>query len=71
METVIVKVKNKRERQKLIDYSIDNGWQARSFNSLLNRFIETAPQNVPISDDEILAEIKKVRQNEQSKAYHF
>ena len=63
METVIIRVKNERDRQKLINYSIDNGWQAQSFNNTLNRFIETAPKNVPITDDEILAEIKEVRQN--------
>jgi hypothetical protein len=63
METVIVRVKNKYDRQRLINYSIDNGWQAQSFNRTLKQFIDTAPQNVPITDDEILEEIKKVRQN--------
>jgi hypothetical protein len=63
METVIIKVENKRDRQKLVNYSIDNGWQALFFNNLLNQFIDTAPKDVPITDDEILTEIKKVRQN--------
>ena len=63
METVIIRVKNKRDRKKLIDYSIDNGWQAQIFNNLLNQFIDTAPKDVPITDDEILTEIKKFRQN--------
>ena len=63
METVIIRVKNERDRQKLISYSVNNGWQAQSFNSLLNRFIETAPQDVPLTDEEIMAEIKSVRQN--------
>ena len=66
METVIIQVKSGRERQKLIDYSTGNGWQVQSFNEILDEFIETAPQNVPITDDEILAEIKQVRQNAKS-----
>ena len=72
METVIIRVKNERERQKLIGYSVQNGWQAQSFNSLLNQFIDTAPQNVPLTDDEIVAEVKKVRQNgEAGNTCHF
>jgi len=69
METVIIRVKNENDRQKLINYSIDNGWQAQFFNSLLNQFIDTAPKDVPITDEEIMAEIKKVRQN--GTACHF
>jgi len=63
METVIIRIGNERDRQKLINYSRNNGWQAQSFNEMLNEFIETAPQNVPITDDDILAEIKQVRQD--------
>jgi len=66
METVIIRVSSERDRQKLINYSINNGWLAYSFNELLNEFIETAPQDVPITDDEILAEIKQVRQDAKS-----
>jgi len=63
METATVQVKSERAQRKLIGYSVNNGWQARSFSNTLNRFIETAPKNVPITDDEILSEIKQVRQN--------
>jgi len=66
METVIIRVSSERDRRKLINYSIDNGWQAQSFNEMLNEFIETAPQDVPITDDDILAEIKQVRQDAKS-----
>jgi hypothetical protein len=62
-ETVIIRVKNEQDRKKLIDYSINNGWQVQSIINVLNQFIDTAPQDVPITDDEILSEIKKVRQN--------
>jgi len=63
METVIIRVRSAQDRHKLINYSMNNGWQAHSFNEKLNEFIETAPQNVPITDDEILTEIKQVRQD--------
>jgi len=63
METVIIRVSNERDRQKLIHYSQHNGWQVRSYNEMLNEFIETAPQDVPITDDEICTEIKQVRQD--------
>jgi hypothetical protein len=66
METVIVRVKNAQERHKLINYSLNNGWQTQYFNNLLNQFIETAPKDVPITEDEIVAEIKKFRQNGSS-----
>ena len=66
MDTVIIRVSSECDRRKLINYSIDNGWQAQSFNELLNEFIETAPQDVPITDDDILAEIKQVRQDAKS-----
>ena len=71
METVIIKVKNERDCQKLIGYSINNGWQAQSFNSLLNKFVENAPKDVPLTDDEIIAEINNVRQNGGQKGYAF
>ena len=72
METVIVRVRSDRDRRRLINYSMNNGWQAQSFNELLNEFIETAPQDVPITDDEILTEIKQVRQDAKFlKTRHF
>ena len=63
METVIIRVGSESDRRRLINYSMNNGWQAQSFTELLNEFIETAPQDVPITDDEILTEIKQVRQD--------
>ena len=66
METVIVRVGSERDRRRLVNYSMSNGWQAQSFNEVLSKFIETAPQNVPITDDEILTEIKQVRQDAKS-----
>ena len=65
METVIIRVSSERDRRKLINYSVNNGWQAQSFIEILDEFIETAPKDVPITDDEILAEIKQVRQDAQ------
>jgi len=51
---------------------MNNGWKAQSFTELLNEFIETAPQDVPITDDEILTEIKQVRQDAKNlQTCHF
>ena len=72
METVVIRVSSERDRRKLINYSMNNGWLAQSFNDILDEFIETAPQNVPITDDEIMAEIKQVRQDAKFlKTCHF
>ena len=72
METVVIRVRSESDRKRLINYSMNNGWEAHSFNELLNEFIETAPQDVPITDDEILAEIKQFRQDAKYlKTCHF
>jgi len=72
METVIIRVGSENDRRRLINYSMNNGWQAQSFTELLNEFIETAPQDVPITDDEILTEIKQVRQDAKNlQTCHF
>jgi ligand-binding sensor domain-containing protein len=61
METMIVRVQNKQDIRKLKQLSESNGWQTRSINQTLNLFINSAPVNVPLSDEEIIEEIKKVR----------
>jgi ligand-binding sensor domain-containing protein len=61
METMIVRVRNKQDIRKLKQFSENNGWQTRSINQILNLFINSAPVNVPLSDEEIIEEIKKVR----------
>ena len=72
METVIIRVGSENDRRRLINYSMNNGWQAQSFTELLNEFIETAPQDVPITDDEIMTEIKQVRQDAKNlQTCHF
>jgi hypothetical protein len=63
METVIIRVKSEQDRHQLINYSIENGWQVQFFSNLLDKFIDTAPKDVPITDDEIVTEINKFRQN--------
>jgi hypothetical protein len=44
METVIVKVNNKYDFQKLMKISSDNGWQANSLENILDKFIADAPK---------------------------
>jgi hypothetical protein len=65
METMIIQVKNKQDARKLVQFSATNGWKARSLSQTLRSFITKAPKNVPLSDDDIMAEIRNVRANQQ------
>ena len=37
------------------------GWAFKTKESILDRFIQTRPKNVDLSDDEIMEEIKAIR----------
>ncbi|MDR2145186.1 MAG: hypothetical protein LBE91_01830 [Tannerella sp.] len=37
------------------------GWDVKTRESILERFVETRPQNVDLTDEEIMEEIKSVR----------
>ena len=61
METMIVNVRNKRDARKLRQFSAENGWKSQSMNQLLNWLVKTAPKEVPLSDEDIMNEIREVR----------
>ena len=61
METMIINVKNKRDARKLTQFSMENGWKSQSVNQLLNWLVKTAPVDVPLSDEDIMNEIREVR----------
>ena len=63
METMTIKVKNKQEARKLTQFSTTNGWQSQSMDQLLNWLVKTAPKEVPLSDEDIMNEIREVRNN--------
>jgi hypothetical protein len=62
METVIIHVKDKQDVRILRQMSADNGWQIQSNNDMLRWLIDNAPQDVPLTDDNIMDEIRQVRQ---------
>ena len=45
METVVISVKNEHDRQKLIEYSMNNGWTAQLLNHRLP--VQTVASIVP------------------------
>jgi hypothetical protein len=61
METVIIKVKDKQDVRKLRQISADNNWQVQSSGDMLKWLIDNAPRNVPLTDDDIMNEIRQVR----------
>jgi hypothetical protein len=63
METMIVRVGNKRDSRKLTQFSAENGWKLQSMNQLLSWLVKTAPKEVPLSDEDIMNEIREVRKN--------
>ena len=63
METMIISVANKREARKLTQFSTENGWKSQSMNQLLNWLVKTAPKEAPLSDEDIMNEIREVRKN--------
>ncbi|MDR0698590.1 MAG: hypothetical protein LBG28_05155 [Tannerella sp.] len=62
METVIIPVKNRQDVHKLKQISAANGWQVQSGNDMLRWLIDSAPQDVPMTDDDIMDEIRQVWQ---------
>jgi hypothetical protein len=62
METVIIRVKDKQEVRKLRQISATNGWQVQSSGDMLRWLVDNAPQDVPLTDDDIMDEIRQVWQ---------
>ena len=62
-ETLIVKVKNKKEVRKLMQISADNGWEVQSREQIVRWLVDTAPKNVLLTDEDIMEEIRAVREN--------
>ncbi|MDR1120606.1 MAG: hypothetical protein LBM08_06775 [Dysgonamonadaceae bacterium] len=62
METVIIQVKDRQNVRKLRQISAANGWQVQSSGDVLRWLIDNAPQDVPLTDDDIMDEIRQVWQ---------
>jgi hypothetical protein len=62
METMVIQVKDKQDVRKLRQISADNGWQVQSSSDMLRWLIDNAPQDVPLTDDDIMDEIRQMWQ---------
>jgi hypothetical protein len=62
METVIIQVKDRQNVRKLRQILLANGWQVQSSGDVLRWLIDNAPQDVPLTDDDIMDEIRQVWQ---------
>jgi hypothetical protein len=60
METVIIRVKDKQDVRKLRQMSAANGWLVQSSGDMLRWLIDNAPQDVPLTDEDIMDEIRQV-----------
>ncbi|GHT24286.1 hypothetical protein FACS189430_08930 [Bacteroidia bacterium] len=64
METMLIQVDTKQDADRLMEISEANGKKIQSRNRMLQWLIETAPKNVPLTDEDIMAEIRDKRMNE-------
>ncbi|MDR2424587.1 MAG: hypothetical protein LBD59_07685 [Prevotellaceae bacterium] len=62
METVIIQVKDKQDVRKLRQISAQNDWQIQSSGDMLRWLIDNAPQDVPLTDNDIMNEIRQMWQ---------
>jgi hypothetical protein len=63
METMIINVNNKGEARRLRQLVIENGWRSQSMSQLLSWLVRTAPKEVPLSDEDIMNEVREVRKS--------
>ncbi|GHT14261.1 hypothetical protein AGMMS4956_11760 [Bacteroidia bacterium] len=42
-------------------FAAEKGWQTETKETILDKYIKSRPQNVDISDEEIMAEVRAVR----------
>jgi hypothetical protein len=61
METLIIQVKNKKEARKLMEISDRD---VRSHDQILKWLVDAAPKDVPLTDEDIMREIRAVRINQ-------
>ncbi|MCX6231453.1 MAG: hypothetical protein NTZ33_07910 [Bacteroidetes bacterium] len=58
MESLLIKVRNKSDYKFLLDLSKRMGFEIETLSEKIKRYIKTSPKNVPLTDDDIMNEIK-------------
>lgn len=63
MESLLIKVRNKNDYKFLLDLSKRMGFEIETLSDKIKKYIKTSPKNVPLTDDDIMNEIKSVRKS--------
>ena len=61
MESLIIKVNNKSDYKLLLDLSKRMGFEIETLSDKITKYIKSSPKEVPLTDEDILNEIKSIR----------
>lgn len=61
MESLIIKVNNKSDYKFLLDLSKRMGFEIETLSDKITKYIKSSPKEVPLTDEDILNEIKSIR----------
>lgn len=61
MESLIIKVNNKSDYKFLLDLSKRMGFEIETLSEKITKYIKSSPKEVPLTDEDILNEIKSIR----------
>lgn len=61
MESIIIKVNNKSDYKFLLDLSKRMGFEIETLSDKITKYIKSSPKEVPLTDEDILNEIKNIR----------
>lgn len=59
MESIIIKVNNKSYYKFLLDLSKRMGFEIDTLSDKITKYIKSSPKEVPLTDEDILNEIKR------------
>lgn len=59
MESLIIKVNNKSDYKFLLDLSKRMGFEIETLSDKITKYIKSSPKEVPLTDEDILNEIKR------------
>jgi hypothetical protein len=63
MESLLIKVRNKNDYKFLLDLSKRMGFEIETISDKIKKYIKTSPKNIPLTEDDIMNEIKSERKS--------
>jgi hypothetical protein len=63
MESLLIKVRNKNDYKFLLDLSKRMGFEIETLSDKIKKYIKTSPKNIPLTEDDIMNEIKSERKS--------